>query len=174
MPKYYHVAADTDKPINFNDTFINDQNMYFSKKNSYWYAIMHQYEKRCKYELSIPSTHFTTSFNTKKPDSIFKVTIDNFDEYKKRFKKYGRGKNIFESNTNIIGIDATILESPKFLKEHWRKIHGRKNTLLVSELIIWKLPKSFDLQLINCLSKGGNLLDGCTKRIYDCNFPIDS
>jgi hypothetical protein len=175
MPKFYHITT-TNKKENLKNKLTNKKILFFSKRNQYWYIIMHQYQDRCKYEIDIPTTCFTTSFQTKKKNSIFKLTIDNFAEYKKKYHKLGRGENMFHDNTNIIGADLTIIETHAFQNKHWRKCTGRKNSLIVSELFIWKIPPESTIKLINCKQGDGNLLDdgNLLGNIFEYNFPINS
>jgi hypothetical protein len=171
MPKFYHITT-TDKPQDLKKYFIEGRMLFFSKKNQYWYNILHHYEDRCKYEINIPTTSFTTSFQTKKKNSIFKLTVDNFMEYKKRLIAHGR-QYAFQDNPNIIGCDLTIIETQAFQKLHWRKCTIRKHWTIDSEMFIWKFPPNATLKLINCIKNDGNILGDC-QNIYKCNFPIYS
>ena len=145
---------------------------------------MHQYPDRCKYEITIPATNFTTSFNTKKTNSIFKLTKNNLTEYKKMRKNHGRVITNLE-NKNIIGIDTTsvgrtYISVPctrfKQNKKNKKTIKVKRMEHIDSELYIWKLPADFSIKLIYCkTNENPTALDKEGKKddIYDYKIPIN-
>lgn len=115
MPKYYHIHRGT-KPSKVDKKFIEGQSLFFSKKNSTWYNIEKEISKEkeyggfYEYEIYIPATRFTTSFNPRTKNKIVKITHKNIDEFISLIMHQYKNRNLFieeMKRRNIIGIDAT-------------------------------------------------------------------
>jgi hypothetical protein len=113
MPKYYHIHRGK-KSSEIDTKFINGTSLFFSKKNSNWYNIEKETSKDYggyhEYEIYIPSSLFTASFNPTTKNKIVKISKNNIKEYYALRMKYNRGSYYFieeMKKRNIIGIDAT-------------------------------------------------------------------
>ena len=144
MPYYYHIHRGI-KPCSLDNKFIKNRPLFFSKKNSIWYNIEKKASKEFggyrMYEIYIPQTYFTLSFNPKTKDKIVKITLDNIKEYRELkvipngfYPHYPFIDNI-KKKRNIIGIDAT-------LEHNELRITG------LPEGYIWKKPKDIKIKLI--------------------------
>jgi hypothetical protein len=140
MPKYYHIHRGLDKS-ELDTKFIEGLCLFFSKKDSGWYNfekdISKNYGGYSLYEIYIPSTRYTKSFNPTTKGKIVKITSINIKEYAELRKLYiGNIQFVDEMNKrNIIGIDATI--------EHkYAYIGGWP------EGFVWKKPSDIKIKLI--------------------------
>ena len=113
MPKYYHIHRGL-QPSKLETEFVKGWVLYFSKKNSQWYNVEKEISKDYGgyriYEIYIPSSKFTTSFNPTTKGKIVKITPKNLKEYVELRKEY-KGSIYFVDEMkkrNIIGVDATI------------------------------------------------------------------
>jgi hypothetical protein len=148
MVKYYHIHRGINKS-NIEKSFINNKPFFFSRKNSFFYNfevnISEEYNGYRLYEIYIPNTLFTTSFNPKSKNKIVKVRKHNLEKYIELKEKYkGHDKFIVEMNKrNIIGIDYNI--------KKW----NYKDTYGPPEGYIWSKPNDI---IITCI-KTVNLTD---------------
>ena len=133
MPLYYHIHRGK-KSSKLEKQFINNNLLFFSKKNSGWYNMEKDIGQTNfgGYKIYIPDNMFTTSFNPRTKNKIVKITKNNLEEYKKIVKKYG--KKYFLQNKNIIGIDSTFEHPNNFVQGP-------------PEGYIWKKPK--EIKIIN-------------------------
>ncbi len=112
MPKYYHVHRSYKSSL-IETTVIEDQPLFFTKKNSFWYdtEIMMSkdkdyYDGYTIYEITIPKSQFTESFNPIKKNKILKIKdpiqyaitgaegiIWDFSKFKPRIRVYDIHKN---------------------------------------------------------------------------------
>nr|QBK88762.1 MAG: hypothetical protein LCMiAC01_04440 [Mimivirus LCMiAC01] len=141
MPKYYHIHR-SPKPSKIETKLKQNQTLYFSRKNSFWYNVEQRIGKEYYggyiiYEINIPKILFTTSFNPIK-NKIVKITKKNINEYKKLTKQYKGSINFIKEmkKRNIIGIDATS----KFISKH--------RSLNPPEGYIWKFPNTIKIKKI--------------------------
>ena len=136
MPYYYHIHRGI-KPCSLDNKFIENKPLFFSKKNSIWYNIEKEVSKDYggyrMYEIYIPSSRFTLSFNPKTKDKIVKITPDNIKEYHVHYPIFDNMKK-----RNIIGIDATLQD-----------LNGLYPQGTPPEGYIWKKPKDIKIKLIN-------------------------
>ena len=137
MPYYYHIHRGI-KPCSLDNKFIKNRPLFFSKKNSIWYNIEKEISKDYggyrMYEIYIPRTYFTLSFNPKTKNKILKITPDNIKEYNELYPHFPFINNMKKSN--IIGIDAT------------QDLNGLYSMGTPPEGYIWKKPKDIKIKLI--------------------------
>jgi hypothetical protein len=140
MPKYYHIHKGK-KMSSIGNSFIKNKELYFSKKDSSWHNIEKEISKDHggyhEYEIYIPLTLFTTSFNPTTKNKIVKISKNNIEEYCALRKKYNKIIFIEEmKKRNIIGIDATTDMMYKY------SIDGPP------EGFIWKKPKGIKIKYV--------------------------
>lgn len=113
MPKFYHIHRGIESS-SLEKKFIKNSILFFSKKNSGWYNIEKDisinYNGYRVYEIYIPKTRYTFTFNPRTSGKIVKITVENIGEYIKLKNKYKNYNTFIKEmqKRNIIGIDATI------------------------------------------------------------------
>lgn len=145
MPTFYHIHRSI-HPSNLDSGFVKGDNLFFSKKDSFWHSVEKnvsenpEYGGYREYEIFIPSTAYTTSLHPRTP-KILKVTSENVKEYRKLLTKINiPNQNRYETldtQLNLIGVDMTDL--------HWR----HNGAMFSQEGVIWELPKGARITLIN-------------------------
>ena len=143
MPYYYHIHRGIE-PSELENKFIKNKALFFSRKNSGWYNIEKNISKDYGgyriYEIYIPSSRFSFSFNPKRKGKIVKITKDKINEYKDLHNKNGLySHNLFfdtMKKRGIIGIDATLEDKDLYITGP-------------PEGYIWKKPKDIKIKLIN-------------------------
>jgi hypothetical protein len=146
MPKYYHIHRGT-APSELEKGFTKNRPLFFSKKNSRWYDIEQNISKDYggyrMYEIYIPKTRFTTSFNPKTAGKIVKITKNNIKEYFQLRDNY-KGNNSYIDELkirNIIGVDATL--------EHKDKDKDKdKDNYGPPEGYVWQKPADIKIKLV--------------------------
>lgn len=125
----------------------------FQKKDSFWYNIeksigKDDYGGYIIYEVYIPKSLFTTSFNPKEKNKIVKITPDNINEFNDLLKKsIGKYRYYILKKRNIIGVDATanFIANRQF---HKYLTSEEAITMITPEGYIWSFPKSIKIKKI--------------------------
>jgi len=150
MPKYYHIHRGT-KRSTVEKKFIKNYPFFFSKKQSGWgwynceKKISEDYGGYIEYEIDIPASRFTTSFNPRTKNKIVKITKENIKEYETlRIKQCKGNRSLFIEEMikrNIIGIDATT----KLMMKYFHVSGGWP------EGFIWKKPNDIKIKSVKCV-----------------------
>jgi hypothetical protein len=151
MPKYYHIHRGTE-PSTLEKKFIKNIPLFFSKKNSNWYNIEKDISKEYGgyriYEIYIPSSRYTLSFNPTSVDKIVKITSYNINDYILLLNEHKNNRNNFieeMKKRNIIGIDATIEHTYDKIKYKDAYFTGPP------EGYIWRKPSDIKIKLLSII-----------------------
>jgi hypothetical protein len=140
MPYFYHISRGIQQN-SLDNGFIKGEALFFSKKDSFWYKVerqigMNHFGGYKIYEIFIPSTAYTTSFNPRTP-KIVKITKNTLKEYIKKYQSLGNyGVMIELQKRGLIGVDCTDF----------------KTNMSPEEGFIWEMPLGATIQLIETKS----------------------